>query len=44
MVSGEIIKTVTISAHVSQVWKALTDLSMMKEWMTEPEMELEITT
>ena len=45
MLSGEIIsKTINIHAPVALVLEALTTISMMKLWMAEPEMELEITT
>jgi uncharacterized protein YndB with AHSA1/START domain len=34
--------TVTIQASPSLVWKALTDIASMKQWMAEPEMKIEI--
>ncbi len=42
---AETIQTsVTIDAPASVVWRVLTDTALMKEWMAEPEMELEIQT
>jgi uncharacterized protein YndB with AHSA1/START domain len=37
-------KKVVIAAPVNEVWKSLTDIESMKQWMGAPEMELEITT
>jgi uncharacterized protein YndB with AHSA1/START domain len=34
----------TINAPPSEVWRALTDPNLMKQWMAEPEMRLQITT
>lgn len=36
--------SITINAPPTAVWRALTDLSLMKQWMAEPEMHLEIFT
>jgi uncharacterized protein YndB with AHSA1/START domain len=40
----EIAITLEIKARMAHVWKALTTPAMMKRWMSEPEMELEIET
>jgi uncharacterized protein YndB with AHSA1/START domain len=37
-------KTVAINAPVSVVWNYLTDPDLMKKWMGEPEMKIEIIT
>jgi uncharacterized protein YndB with AHSA1/START domain len=37
-------KIIIIHASPSTVWKALTDPGIMKQWMAEPEMEIEILT
>lgn len=34
----------TISAPPAAVWRVLTEPSLMKQWMAEPEMRIEITT
>jgi uncharacterized protein YndB with AHSA1/START domain len=34
----------TINARPSEVWRALTDPDLLKQWMAEPEMRLEIIT
>jgi uncharacterized protein YndB with AHSA1/START domain len=39
-----IIKALIIDANPSSVWNALTDHELMKQWMGEPAMELEIIT
>lgn len=37
-------KTIIINAPPSAVWEALTDIDVMKTWMAEPELDLEIIT
>ena len=37
-------KTVTINASASVVWEVLTNPSLVKQWMAEPEMEIDIIT
>lgn len=37
-------KTVIIHSNAANVWNALTDFKLMKQWMGEAEMELEIKT
>ncbi len=37
-------QTIIINAIPSIVWKHLSDLELMKQWMAEPEMKLEIQT
>lgn len=37
-------RTVTINAPPSAVWHGLTNLEAMKQWMAEPEMQLDINT
>ena len=39
-----IVKIVTINASTFTVWEALTNPDIMKQWMGEPEMALEVTT
>jgi uncharacterized protein YndB with AHSA1/START domain len=42
---GHVIEnSTTINAPPSKVWRALTDPDLMKHWMSEPEMRLEIIT
>ena len=40
----QIEKTILINAPAITVWAALTEPTLMKQWMAEPEMALEITT
>jgi len=35
-------KTITIRTKSSIVWKTITEPELMKQWMGEPEMEIEI--
>jgi uncharacterized protein YndB with AHSA1/START domain len=37
-------KTISINAFPSQVWEYLTDPCLMKKWMGEPEMNIEVNT
>lgn len=37
-------KTITINAPPEAIWKALTEPVLMKQWMGDPEMQLEIQT
>lgn len=37
-------KKIVIAAPVNAVWKSLTDIELMKQWMGAPELELEIAT
>ena len=37
-------KTVIINSNASNVWSVLTDFNLMKKWMGDAEMNLEITT
>ena len=37
-------RTINVNASSSKVWKVLTDIQLMKQWMAEPEMQLEIIT
>jgi uncharacterized protein YndB with AHSA1/START domain len=39
-----IIKTITVHASVSTVWKALTNANKVRQWMAETEMEFEVIT
>jgi uncharacterized protein YndB with AHSA1/START domain len=39
-----IVKTVNIKASPSIIWNTLTNIKLMKQWMGEPELELEIIT
>jgi uncharacterized protein YndB with AHSA1/START domain len=42
--SKKVERTVSINAPASKVWEYLTNPHLMKQWMGEPEMNLEITT
>lgn len=44
MITRVIETSVTINASPSAVWRALTDPTLMKRWMAEPEMRIEIVT
>jgi uncharacterized protein YndB with AHSA1/START domain len=39
-----ITKTITVHASASTVWNALTNAGIVRQWMAEPEMELEVIT
>lgn len=40
----EITKTIVIQASPERVWKELTDVALMQQWMAEPDFDLEIIT
>ncbi|MPR33981.1 SRPBCC family protein [Salmonirosea aquatica] len=42
--AGKIERSVSIEAPPAKIWKYLTDTSLMKKWMGDPEMNIEITT
>jgi len=42
--TNKIEKTISINALPFEVWEYLTDLNLMKKWMGEPEMKIEVIT